>query len=419
MKLSIFTPLYAVGNSLVEQTYRSLRSQTLVDWEWVVLENNGGRLPDSARQDPRVRVFQSRAAGIVGALKAEACGHCTGDVLVELDHDDLLAPNALERIAEEFEKGAHFVYSDFAEFHDGSWVPHCYHKRYGWSSYDTKYEGRPLLAMRAPEATPQNLRRVEFAPNHVRAWHRGVYNALGGHDASLRFGDDHDLVLRTYLGGYQLRHIPECLYFYRVHTEQNCKRMNSLVQQHAGEVYDHYIYRLAQHFAEQRGLMKVDLCGGHNAPRGFHVLDRVLPHGAPGTQCDLNGRWPLEDSSVGVLRAFDALEHLQDPMFTMREAWRVLAPGGFLLVMVPSTDGRGAFQDPTHVSFWNENSFLYYSDRAFRRYLPHPELQARFQVARCRTVYPSERHEQLKISYVQAELIALKDGYAPMGEVLC
>ncbi len=30
-------------------------------------------------------------------------------------------------------------------------------------------------------------------------------------------------------------------------------------------------------------------------------------------------------------------------------------------ILVPSTDGRGAFQDPTHVSFWNINSFMYYS----------------------------------------------------------
>ena len=34
--------------------------------------------------------------------------------------------------------------------------------------------------------------------------------------------------------------------------------------------------------------------------------------------------------------------------------------------LTPSTDGRGAFQDPTHVSFYNENSFWYFTDRRLR-----------------------------------------------------
>jgi hypothetical protein len=44
----------------------------------------------------------------------------------------------------------------------------------------------------------------------------------------------------------------------------------------------------------------------------------------------------------------------------MNEIWRILKPGGIVDISVPSTDGRGAFQDPTHVSFWNINSFMYY-----------------------------------------------------------
>jgi O-antigen biosynthesis protein len=37
-----------------------------------------------------------------------------------------------------------------------------------------------------------------------------------------------------------------------------------------------------------------------------------------------------------------------------------LVPGGWLLAATPSTDVRGAFQDPTNCSFWNvPNSFWY------------------------------------------------------------
>ncbi len=42
----------------------------------------------------------------------------------------------------------------------------------------------------------------------------------------------------------------------------------------------------------------------------------------------------------------------------MNEIWRICKPGATLDILVPSTDGRGAFQDPTHVSFWNINYVL-------------------------------------------------------------
>jgi acetyltransferase-like isoleucine patch superfamily enzyme len=45
----------------------------------------------------------------------------------------------------------------------------------------------------------------------------------------------------------------------------------------------------------------------------------------------------------------------------MNEIWRVCKDGALVDLFVPSTDGRGAFQDPTHVSFWNVNSFKYFS----------------------------------------------------------
>jgi predicted SAM-dependent methyltransferase len=77
-------------------------------------------------------------------------------------------------------------------------------------------------------------------------------------------------------------------------------------------------------------------------------------------QADLRYKWPWDDSSVDFILAKDIIEHLPDKIFTMNEVWRVLKPGGTIYIEVPTTDGMGAFQDPTHVSYWNKNSFLYY-----------------------------------------------------------
>jgi len=98
--------------------------------------------------------------------------------------------------------------------------------------------------------------------------------------------------------------------------------------------------------------------------------------------CNLNDPWPFADGTVGLIRAYDVIEHLRDSLHTMREMYCVLAPGGYAVLSVPSTDGRGAFQDPTHVSFWNENSFLYYTDREWAKYIDCP---VRFQAIRLLT----------------------------------
>ena len=76
---------------------------------------------------------------------------------------------------------------------------------------------------------------------------------------------------------------------------------------------------------------------------------------------DLREDWPWDDSTVEFILAHDIIEHLPDKIHTMNEAWRVLAPGGVIEIGVPTTGGPGAFQDPTHVSYWNERSFLYYT----------------------------------------------------------
>lgn len=110
---------------------------------------------------------------------------------------------------------------------------------------------------------------------------------------------------------------------------------------------------------------RVDICCGDRKAPGFFGVD-VVPGAAVDLVHDLSRSFPFADNSVEHLRAFDAIEHLPDRILTMNEIWRVLKPEGIAEIFVPSTDGRGAFQDPTHVSYWNRNSFYYYS-------VEHPE----------------------------------------------
>lgn len=123
-------------------------------------------------------------------------------------------------------------------------------------------------------------------------------------------------------------------------------------------------------------------------------------HGAR-IAADLDERWPFGDGEVGVFRAHDALEHLRDPINTMREIHRCPAPKGWLLSRPPSTDGRGALQDPTHVLFWSSNSFWYYTRTDQNRFIDCP---VRFQANRLKNFFPSEWQREHQIVYVKADL---------------
>ncbi len=400
--ISVFTPTH--DTSFLPQVYESLKAQTNPDWEWVIAYNNGAQPIDF--NDPRVKPFViEMAPEWVGPLKAFCCEKATGDILLELDHDDLLHPTAIAEVTQAFEDYSHvgFVYSNTV-FADGNMqkIPR-FDEAYGWKYREVDWDGHQLDEHIAFPPTPESLSRIWFAPNHLRAFRASVYKKVGGYDKKMRVLDDQDLMCRMYLVT-DFHHIDKGLYLYRVHGNNTWLRFNEEIQANVYRLYDKYATDLAEAWAMREGLELVEIGGRMNAKPGYVTVDLKDADEV----CDLNGDWPFADSSVGVLRSMDVIEHLKDPIHTMKELSRVLAPGGWAIIQVPSTDGRGAFQDPTHVSFWNENSFLYYTNRDFAKYIDTP---VRFQAPRLYTTPKNER----EVCWVQVHLINLKDGYRPAG----
>jgi hypothetical protein len=399
-KISIFTPTHDL--TYIGELYDSLKDQDF--YEWVIVLNGHAKSEGLFTDDPRVKtlVAPPDTPPFVGALKRFACTQCTGDIFLEADHDDLLMPGAFEKVREAFTDVTGFVYSDSANFAGDFEVTAEYDSSCGWVYRWFDYKGHPMRTDVCFPLTPLSCSQIWFAPNHLRAWSKEAYWAAGGHDPGMRVLDDQDLMSRTYLVT-RFAHIDECLYLYRITGNNTWLVHNQEIQDNIPRLRDKYLERMVLKWCGDEGLMAVDLGAAHNPAPGYIGVDLK----GTDVDADLNGAWPFADSSVGIIRAYDIFEHLRDPLHTMKEAYRVLAPDGHLIAQVPSTDGRGAFQDPTHVSFWNQNSWLYATDARWAKYIGTPY---RFMEVSVGTT-PKDEWE---VCWTSAHLVALK-GQRPPG----
>jgi O-antigen biosynthesis protein len=412
MKLSIITPTHKVTPHL-KTLYESILKQTHQDWEWILWLNNGvSRGEVSWAKDPRVRVFVDNTNNKkVGYHKNKAFMLGEGEVLVEADHDDILMPQCLTRLAEEFQdEEIGFVSSDNAKLHYADKF-NPYNAAYGWEHTKITIDGKELWVPKTFQPTSHSLCLIWFAPDHVRSWRTSIYKELGGHNPDMAVLDDQELMIRTYLRT-KFKHLDEVLYIYRITGNNTWLERNKDIQKETVNLCNVWSRKLAERDAQLNGKLLVDIGGGMYPRKGYLTIDQ---EGADIT-CDLNNGIPLDDNSVGVLNASHVLEHLQDPVRSMREIHRVLHHGGWAFIDVPSTDGRGAWQDPTHVSYWNQNSFWYYTQKQQADFIRNSDI--RFMVNRLETHYPSDWWKENHIPVVTANLIALKEGARFPGQIL-
>jgi hypothetical protein len=399
--------------------HASLVAQDLTDWQWVVVPRPGTEVPDALTDDPRVVVLGTDGSvpATVGASKLLAAQAASGDVLVDLDDGDVLAgPGALGALAAH---GDVITYGDVAVTAPGDspgQLPAEYAPGLGWQ-VGTDPDAGSVPVVQSFDPTPSALHVAAYAPRHGLAWPRQVYLQLGGPHPELAAEADWDLLCRAVATGVAITRVPQCT----VVSHRRAHRPGDVVL--AQRLSNSHVRPLVAAWCATNGLAMLDLGAAHNPEPGYTSVDL---HDADIT-CDIRYGLPVPDDSVGCIRAVDFLEHLprcpdsscvhgadggpRCAVGVMNEFHRALAPGGWLVTATPSTDGRGAFQDPTHVSFWNPNSFWYYTRRDQARFVPG--ITCRFQAARLWQDFPSPWHQTHNIPYVYADLVALKGQHQP------
>ena len=247
--ISVITCTYNTPPEVLARTWASLKNQTFTDWEWVIYDDSPSM--DTYNQiygfcsDERYKIRLYRphvpSGGNIGYVKHAAFMLGLGEILVELDHDDELTPDALAEIQAAFDAApyAGFVYSNCAELlpQGGSGkYPEGWAFGYGSERWNDRYG---VWEMIAPKLNRITLGHIVSVPNHVRAWRTDVYHRMGGHKVNLPVADDYELIVRTYLTT-RCVHIDKLLYLQHIGSHTAQRQRNDLIQQLVAQISAEY-----------------------------------------------------------------------------------------------------------------------------------------------------------------------------------
>jgi glycosyltransferase involved in cell wall biosynthesis len=270
-KFSIFTPTYNTGERIY-RTYESLKKQTLDDWEWVIVDdspnnNTWNILEEISKNDYRVKVHRiyPLSEGNIGLVKHRAASLCSGEWLVELDHDDTLISTCLQELHNASLKhpNAGFMYSDVCELYEdgemktydhdysGNWYarPDNYFD-FGYAGHSyVEVDGKTYINHHYPDINPLSIRFNISMPNHVRIWKKEVYDRIGGHNVNTPIADDYELIVRTFLNT-EMVHIKKMLYL-QWNNRNSAVDNNSVdINRRARLIRDHYDFQIHQRIIE-------------------------------------------------------------------------------------------------------------------------------------------------------------------------
>lgn len=101
-------------------------------------------------------------------------------------------------------------------------------------------------------------------------------------------------------------------------------------------------------------------CGQHKI-NGFIGVDKIQMD-AVDLIHDMNlFPYPFLDNCIDEILLINILEHLPDTVRVIEEIWRICKQDATVRISVPYYNSPGACSDPTHVRFFTESSFDYFT----------------------------------------------------------
>lgn len=201
-KISIIVPTYHTPVKLLTEMVDSVRRQTYDNWELCIADGSEGdeelqnTLDDYRVKDQRIIVkYLDKNYGIAGNTNG-ALALATGVYIGLLDHDDLLAPNALFEVVKELQdQSVDIVYTDEDKVTDDL--------------------SRHLDPNFKPDFSMDLFRSHNYI-THFFVCRKTIVDQIGGFRSEYDGSQDYDLMFRCIENAEVIRHIPKILYHWRV-----------------------------------------------------------------------------------------------------------------------------------------------------------------------------------------------------------
>ena len=207
--ISVLTPLYNTPEKYLREFLDSFVNQTAPNGQLCLADASDAQHGDVQRiveeyqaKNQRIVYKKIENKGIAANTNA-AAQLATGEYLALADHDDILAPHALytmgKAVLQLRQRGEpdSFLYSDEALF--------------------SKSIRRPIAAHFKPDYAPDYLLCCNYIC-HLAVFKKALWDAVGGERPECDGSQDHDLFLRLLERTSGAAHVPQVLYYWRVHA---------------------------------------------------------------------------------------------------------------------------------------------------------------------------------------------------------
>jgi glycosyltransferase involved in cell wall biosynthesis/SAM-dependent methyltransferase len=206
--ISIIMPVFNVDKRWLRASINSVLAQSYENWELCIADDASTKphvkrvLEEYLRRYKRIKVAYRDENGHISAATNTALSMASGDFVGFMDHDDMLAPNALYHVVREinFHPDVKLIYSDEDKIdEDGTRFDHYFKSDYS-----------------------PDLMRSHNMICHFGVYRRSLVESIGGLREGYEGAQDYDLSLRCLREidvHKEIRHIPKVLYHWRAIPE--------------------------------------------------------------------------------------------------------------------------------------------------------------------------------------------------------
>ncbi|MBK6540670.1 MAG: glycosyltransferase [Flavobacteriales bacterium] len=202
--MSVVMPVYNAPVELLDAAIRSVRAQVYPDWELCIADDRSTHaevrrcLERWRKEDPRIKVEYRERNGHISEASNSALHLATGEFCALMDHDDLLAPDALYHMVKRLQRDRDLdiLYSDEDKIDE---------------------QGRHSEPHFKPQWCPDHLLSRNYF-GHLVVARTQLLREVGGFRLGFEGSQDHDLLLRITERTGRIAHIPRVLYHWRIHA---------------------------------------------------------------------------------------------------------------------------------------------------------------------------------------------------------